>query len=82
MSTGRVLRAEQVNLLLDADRVPERVSVQTRYRQQPVGATLKLEGERLALHFDTPMFAVTLGQSAVIYDGPRLLGGGVISARL
>jgi len=76
------LRARQVNLLLDASRVPKRVQVQTRYRQQPVGATLKLEGEELELRFDTPMFAVTLGQSAVIYDGSRLLGGGVISARL
>lgn len=75
------LTAERVNLLLDAGDVPQRVSVQTRYRQSPVAATLKLRGERLELRFDTPMFAVTLGQSAVIYDGPRLLGGGVISAR-
>ena len=75
------LAAEQVNLLLDEDDLPERVSVQTRYRQTPVLATLELVGERLELRFDTPMFAVTLGQSAVIYDGPRLLGGGVISAR-
>ncbi len=82
MCHWRGLRAQQVNLLLDEDRVPERVSVQTRYRQQPVGATLELSGEGLELRFDTPMFAVTLGQSAVIYDGSRLLGGGVISARL
>ena len=82
MCHWRGLRAERVNLLLDENRVPERVLVQTRYRQQPVSATLKLEGEELELHFDTPMFAVTLGQSAVLYDGPRLLGGGVISARL
>jgi tRNA-specific 2-thiouridylase len=56
--------------------------VQTRYRQKPAPTTLKLDGERLELRFDAPMFAVTLGQSAVIYGGSRLLGGGVISARL
>ena len=77
--TGLV--AEKVNLLLDQDDLPERVQVQTRYRQMPVPATSKLVEDRLELSFDTPMFAVTLGQSAVIYDGPRLLGGGVITER-
>ncbi|HZJ09278.1 MAG TPA: aminomethyltransferase beta-barrel domain-containing protein, partial [Trueperaceae bacterium] len=37
--------------------------------------------DRFELEFDQPQFAVALGQSAVLYDGDRLLGGGVISAR-
>ncbi len=81
MCHWRGLRAERVNLLLDTERLPERVQVQTRYRQKPVGATVTLQDGGLELHFDEPMFAVTLGQSAVIYDGERLLGGGVISER-
>lgn len=81
MCHWRGLRAEQVNLLVDADKVPERVQVQTRYRQQPVGASVRLVDGGLELAFDAPMFAVTLGQSAVIYDGDRLLGGGVICDR-
>ena len=76
------MRAEQVNLLIDADKLPERVMVQTRYRQQPVAASAVLQGGGLELRFDEPMFAVTLGQSAVVYSGDRLLGGGVISERL
>ena len=75
------LVAEKVNLLLDQDELPERIQVQTRYRQAPMPATLRLGEGKLELSFDTPMFAVTLGQSAVIYDGPRLLGGGVIVER-
>lgn len=82
MCHWRGLRAESVNLLVGAADVPERVQVQTRYRQRPVGATVTLSEGVMELRFDEPMFAVTLGQSAVIYDGTRLLGGGVITERL
>jgi tRNA-specific 2-thiouridylase len=77
------LRAHRANFLADVQEVPERVMAQTRYRQRPVPATLKvLSDTAFELHFDEPMFAVTTGQSAVIYDGSRLLGGGVITDRL
>jgi tRNA-specific 2-thiouridylase len=36
------------------------------------------DGE-LMLSFDNPQWAVTPGQSAVLYDGEVCLGGGVIS---
>ena len=42
-----------------------------------------LDGGRAAsftLAFDTPQWAVTPGQSAVLYDGEVCLGGGVIDA--
>jgi tRNA-specific 2-thiouridylase len=53
-----------------------------RYRQAPEPATLEvLDDERFALRFDDPQFAVAVGQSAVVYDGERLLGGGVIKER-
>ncbi|ADI15699.1 tRNA 2-thiouridine(34) synthase MnmA [Truepera radiovictrix] len=82
MCHWRGLRAEQANWLLDAAEVPERVLVQTRYRQRPVPASVRLSGSSFELRFDEPMFAVTLGQSAVLYHGTRLLGGGVITERL
>jgi tRNA-specific 2-thiouridylase len=34
--------------------------------------------EQFHLHFDTAQWAVTLGQSAVLYDGDICLGGGII----
>jgi tRNA-specific 2-thiouridylase len=51
----------------------------TRYRQ--TDATCRLRGDGAAaftLEFDTPQWAATPGQSAVLYDGEVCLGGGVI----
>lgn len=75
------LSVDRMNLLLEPDMVPRRVSAQVRYRQDPEPATLTFEGEGFRLDFDEPQFAVTVGQSAVIYEGERLLGGGVIRQR-
>jgi tRNA-uridine 2-sulfurtransferase len=80
--TWTTLTAGQANWLADVDDLPSRVQAQVRYRQRPEPATLELDGEeRFTLRFDAPQFAVTVGQSAVVYDGDRLLGGGVIAAR-
>ena len=77
------LRAERANFLLDPADVPRRVMAQVRYRQTPVPATLdRTSDDAFALRFDDPLFAVTKGQSAVLYDGERLLGGGVIRERI
>ncbi len=77
------LRAHKASFLTDVDKLPTRVMAQTRYRQRPVKARLELLGDTsFELHFDEPTFAITKGQSAVVYDGERLLGGGVIQERL
>ncbi len=75
------LRAERVNLLIDEAQLPPRVQAQVRYRQAPVPATVSLHDGGLWVDFDAPQFAVTVGQSVVLYDGDRLLGGGVIRER-
>ncbi len=76
------LEAGRRNFLLDDELLPTRVQAQVRYRQQPEPATLTLlDGQRFRLEFDEPQFAVAEGQSAVVYDGDRLLGGGVIERR-
>ena len=55
---------------------------QVRYRQRPVPARLTRNADDgFDLDFDEPQFAVTVGQSAVLYRGERLLGGGVIRER-
>ena len=53
----------------------------TRYRQADAACRLA-EGANgaFALSFDEPQWAVTPGQSAVLYDGEVCLGGGVIAA--
>ncbi len=83
MCYWRGVRADRANFLTLAGALPARVMAQTRYRQRAVPADLKvLDDGSFKLRFDEPMFAVTTGQSAVIYDGDRLLGGGVIRERL
>jgi tRNA-specific 2-thiouridylase len=54
-------------------------AIKVRYRQadQPCQAQLDANGA-LAVRFAQPQRAVTPGQFAVLYDGDRCLGGGVI----
>jgi tRNA-specific 2-thiouridylase len=56
------------------------LSAKTRYRQADAACTLAAAGGgRFGLAFDAPQWAVTPGQSAVLYDGEVCLGGGVIA---
>jgi len=56
------------------------LAAKTRYRQADVACELTPQGESdFALRFMEPQWAVTPGQSAVIYDGEVCLGGGLIA---
>lgn len=56
------------------------LSAKTRYRQADVPCTFHSDSDTtFSLAFDTPQWAVTPGQSAVLYDGDICLGGGIIS---
>lgn len=53
--------------------------VKIRYNHAGAAATAELQARgRLVIRFKQPQFAVTPGQSAVLYDGERVLGGGII----
>ena len=55
------------------------LSAKTRYRQADVGCRVLAQGlDRFTLDFTDPQWAVTPGQSAVLYDGDVCLGGGMI----
>jgi tRNA-uridine 2-sulfurtransferase len=57
-----------------------RLAAKTRYRQADAACQLAAQGGgRFALRFEAPQWAVTPGQSAVLYDGDVCLGGGVIA---
>ena len=56
------------------------LSAKTRYRQADVDCTLRSPGsDSFGLDFTVPQWAVTPGQSAVLYQGEICLGGGIIS---
>ena len=56
-------------------------AAKTRYRQQDAACTvLAAQGDAFSLQFPEAQWAVTPGQSAVLYDGEVCLGGGVIAA--
>jgi len=60
---------------------PGRCAAKTRYRQADAACDLlAADAHRLELAFAEPQWAVTPGQSAVLYDGERCLGGAVIDA--
>ncbi|HEY9397531.1 MAG TPA: tRNA 2-thiouridine(34) synthase MnmA [Burkholderiales bacterium] len=51
----------------------------TRYRQADAGCHIaRLSADECEIHFDTPQWAVTPGQSVVLYRNEVCLGGGVI----
>lgn len=55
------------------------ITAKTRYRQQDARCRFtSLDKEHFKLHFEHPQFAITPGQSVVLYDGEVCLGGGVI----
>jgi tRNA-specific 2-thiouridylase len=56
-------------------------SAKTRYRQTDAPCQLvDVDSESFSLLFEESQWAVTPGQSAVLYDGERCLGGGIITS--
>lgn len=76
---GRITITD-LNFVGDAPRAEGtlRRTVKIRYAAPPVPATVRFEGERATVEFDTPVRTPAPGQSAVFYDGDRLAFGGVI----
>lgn len=59
---------------------PHLLGAKTRYRQADASCSFFAnDASRFALQFDQPQWAVTPGQSAVLYQGDICLGGGIIS---
>ena len=57
------------------------MSVRIRHRAPLARAEIvRLDGQEIELALDEPVSAITPGQSAVFYDGDRVLGGGFIEA--
>ncbi|WP_038200352.1 tRNA 2-thiouridine(34) synthase MnmA [Xenophilus azovorans] len=78
---SRALVAGDASWVAGAPPAPGSYGTKTRYRQADAPGTLAVEGaDAFRLDFPQPQWAVTPGQSAVLYDGEVCLGGGVIAA--
>ena len=74
------LEAADVSWVAGLPPKPGPLAAKTRYRQADAPCTFTPQGEGFRLDFGDMQWAVTPGQSAVLYDGEVCLGGGVISA--
>ncbi len=83
---GHALKAEQMHWLVAPEKmesVPFEAQVKIRSQQQPVAARINPEkNDAVTVEFLEPQWAVTPGQSVVLYDGDVVLGGGIIAAEL
>ena len=80
---SNALVADDLSWIAGAAPVPAQTTLaaKTRYRQADAPCTLTRDPaapDRITLRFAAPQWAVTPGQSAVLYDGEVCLGGGVI----
>lgn len=79
---AKELVAKKVNFIS----IPEanggvRGFVKIRYRDKGSMATIhSIDDENVRIVFDKPQKAITPGQSAVFYDGNKVLGGGIIES--
>jgi tRNA-uridine 2-sulfurtransferase len=77
---GHRVTLEELNWLGDPLESGDCCQVQLRYRARAVAAqVLEAAGDQLSLALETPVRAITPGQSGVLYAGDRVLGGGVIA---
>ena len=75
------LQADDASWVAGVAPTPGRYAAKSRYRQVDASCRLlSADTDSFDLAFDAPQWAVTPGQSAVLYDGEVCLGGGVIAA--
>jgi tRNA-specific 2-thiouridylase len=74
------LHAGQASWVAGSAPQSQALAAKTRYRQQDAACQLSgLVGDDFDLSFAQAQWAVTPGQSAVLYDGEVCLGGGIIT---
>jgi len=74
-------RIRDANWLVSMPDSLSNVSVKIRYLHEAAPATLSsLANNTAVIEFESPQRAITPGQSAVAYQGDRLLGGGIIDS--
>ncbi len=77
---SKIVKLEKVNWISgDEPDLAKKYSARLRYRQPLEECEISKIGISFELHFTNPQKAITIGQSAVIYDNEVCLGGGIIN---
>lgn len=79
---SRSLRAGDWNWIAEPPAESFRAEAKIRYRQQSQPVLVRPTETGAELTFDAPQRAISPGQAVVVYDGERVLGGGVILERM
>jgi len=74
-----ILKIGQLHWINDAPEAGKAYKVRTRYRAQLVDCTVEPDGREFVIRLTEPERAITPGQSAVLYDGNRVVGGGIVT---
>jgi len=73
------VKARDFNWLIDKPEAPLKAQVRVRHTKwENPDCEARAEGETVIINCREPVRAPAAGQSAVLYDGDRLLGGGFI----
>jgi tRNA-specific 2-thiouridylase len=76
---GRGVVAREVNWLVDPPLAGAEVQVQIRHRARAVaGVVVRRSDDEVEVALEEAASAISPGQSVVLYDGSRVVGGGVI----
>ncbi|HEX7124089.1 MAG TPA: tRNA 2-thiouridine(34) synthase MnmA [Gemmatimonadaceae bacterium] len=76
---GHGIVAREINWLGAPLRPGDTALAQVRHRAPATPATVvRVDGDEVEVVLDEPVAAITPGQSLVLYDGTRVVGGGVI----
>ena len=68
-----------MNWLVDPLPLGSRLQLQVRHRARATpGEIVRIDGDEIELALDEPVTAITPGQSLVLYDGDRVIGGAFI----
>jgi tRNA-specific 2-thiouridylase len=76
------LEAEQASWVAGTPPPPGAFSAKTRYRQADAPCDAQAQSGHLKVRFQAPQWAITPGQSVVLYEGEVCLGGAVITTAL
>lgn len=79
--TGKALVVKLTWVAGRAPKMPLECHTKIRRLHPEAPSTIRRSGKKIAVSFKTSQHALTPGQSAVFYDGGRVLGGGIIANR-